>query len=127
MKITQSSPQFADPFPVTCQLGFGHYYLISTTTVFGTGNSEVKVSFQNIAGAFSPDEPLHLTPQETDAKNLDFSSAQQTLHVERIQLLVPTQNTNGYVYIVCSFTDIYGQSPSSYRGYIAAWTLCGPL
>ena len=115
-----------EPFAIPCQLGYGSHYLASTSTVFGIGYKNVKVVFLSAAGLFYPPEPLFLTPGNCMITNCDLSSAKQGLHVEKIQLTPPGIDTNGTVFLACTFTDVNGQFTEKFNGNIAEWTMSGP-
>lgn len=116
------------PFPLTQQLGYGPFYLSSTTLVseLNGGYKLVKITFTNSAGEFIPNQPIFLSPQNLIAENINLQSAHMKLTIRTIQLAVPTPEQDGQVSIDCSFSDINGSGKQDYTGVIATWTASGP-
>lgn len=108
------------PVSYSKQLGYGVYFLTSTTVVFGDNYDQVKVTFANSAGSF-PIE-IFLSPQNTILTNQTTSSGLMTLTVDQIQLFPPTPDTAGYVQLSAHWTDLTGQGKYSFSNPIAKWT-----
>lgn len=129
MEVTnlQKLKEAGGSFPLTKQIGYGNHYLVVNMEVTGDGYHMVKVTFTCSAGMFMPTSPVFLDPQDMIAENLDYSSGHMKLHINHIELAVPTPEQNGALSLNCSFTDINGQGSWDYNGVIGEWTAQGPI
>ncbi len=97
-------------------------YIYAVTTITGMAREQTSTIFTTSAGQFIPPSNIILNPQNLVAEDIDLQAGQQKLHINKLTLIPPNPEQEGYLTLDCHFTDIYGAGEYTYVGIIANWT-----
>lgn len=98
-------------------------YITATTVITGTARDQTSTTFNTSAGQFIPPVNIILNPQNPIQRDIDLVAGRQKLNIQEIKLVPPNQEQEGYVNLICTYTDIYGEGEKYFSGLIANWSL----
>ncbi len=98
-------------------------YITATTVITGTARDQTSTTFNTSGGQFIPPVNIILNPQNPIQRDIDLVAGRQKLNIEEIKLVPPNPEQEGYVSLICTYTDIYGEGKKYFSGLIANWSL----
>lgn len=98
-------------------------YITATTVITGTARDQTSTTFNTSAGQFIPPVNIILNPQNPIQRDIDLVAGRQKLNIQEIKLVPPNPEQEGFVNLICTYTDIYGEGEKYFSGLIANWSL----
>ncbi len=98
-------------------------YITATSVITGTSRDQTSTTFNTSAGQFIPPVNIILNPQNPIQRDIDLVAGRQKLNIEEIKLVPPNPEQEGFVNLICTYTDIYGEGEKYFSGLIANWSL----
>jgi hypothetical protein len=119
-KLNAKQLQAASPETQNKYLGD---YITATSVITGTNRDQTSSIFTTSAGQFIPATNIILNPQNPIQTDLVLTAGLQKLNIQQIKLIPPNPEQEGFVNLVCTYTDIYGEGERQFSGLIANWNL----
>ncbi len=98
-------------------------YITATTVITGTARDQTSTVFNTAAGQFIPSVNIMLNPQNPVANNIRLQAGKQVLDIQEIRLVPPNLEQEGFINLICTYTNVYGEGEKHFAGIIARWPL----